>query len=43
MAWIWARTINCPNPAFKDEKIPLVSTYWLSKKPKKWHGLNQKL
>ena len=35
MAWIWARTINCPNPAFKDEKIPLVSTYWLSKKPKK--------
>ena len=21
MAWIWARTINCPNPAFKDEKF----------------------
>ncbi|MET3718945.1 DUF1156 domain-containing protein [Arthrobacter sp. UYEF21] len=31
MAWIWARTVTCPNPACGAE-IPLVSTWWLSKK-----------
>lgn len=31
IAWIWARTITCPNPACGSE-IPLASTWWLSKK-----------
>ena len=31
IAWIWARTVTCPNPACGAE-MPLISTYWLSKK-----------
>ena len=31
IAWIWARTVTCPNPACGAE-IPLASTWWLSKK-----------
>ncbi len=31
IAWIWARTVTCPNPACGAE-VPLVSTWWLSKK-----------
>lgn len=31
IAWLWARTVNCPNPAC-GASMPLVSTYWLSKK-----------
>ncbi|MFH8518214.1 DUF1156 domain-containing protein [Streptomyces gelaticus] len=31
IAWIWARTVTCPNPACGAE-MPLVSTWWLSKK-----------
>jgi len=31
VAWIWARTVTCPNPAC-GATMPLVSTYWLSKK-----------
>jgi len=31
IAWIWARTVKCPNPACGAE-MPLVSNYWLSKK-----------
>ncbi|KQV24815.1 DUF1156 domain-containing protein [Yonghaparkia sp. Root332] len=31
IAWIWARTITCPNPACGIE-MPLVSTWWLGKK-----------
>ena len=31
IAWIWARTVRCPNPACGCE-MPLVSTYNLSKK-----------
>ena len=31
IAWIWARTLTCPNPACGAE-IPLVTTWWLSKK-----------
>ncbi|MEV4655573.1 hypothetical protein [Micromonospora sp. NPDC049301] len=30
IAWIWARTVRCPNPACAAE-IPLTSTWWLSK------------
>lgn len=31
VAWLWARTARCPNPACGAE-APLVSTWWLSKK-----------
>ncbi|MGV7375132.1 DUF1156 domain-containing protein [Mycobacterium kansasii] len=31
IAWIWARTVTCPNPACGIE-IPLVRSWWLGKK-----------
>lgn len=31
IAWIWARTVTCPNPACKIE-MPLVRSWWLGKK-----------
>ncbi|MBC6439886.1 MAG: DUF1156 domain-containing protein [Rhodospirillales bacterium] len=35
LAWLWARTVASPNPAVGGAHIPLVSTFWLCKKPKK--------
>lgn len=35
VAWIWARTIKSPNPAFSHVEVPLVSTYFLSTKSKR--------
>ncbi len=32
VAWIWARTVKSPNPAFADVDVPLASTFLLSKK-----------
>ena len=29
IAWLWARTVKCPNPAC-EAVIPLVRTFWLS-------------
>ncbi|GAA6760955.1 DUF1156 domain-containing protein [Thermus oshimai] len=34
IAWLWARTVACPNPACRAE-APLVRSFWLSKKEKK--------
>lgn len=31
IAWIWARTVTCPNPACGAE-MPLVRSWWLGKK-----------
>lgn len=31
LAWIWARTVTCPNPACGIE-MPLVNSWWLCKK-----------
>jgi len=31
IAWIWARTVKCPNPAC-GAQMPLVTSFWLSKK-----------
>jgi putative DNA methylase len=31
LAWIWARTVKCPNPACGIQ-MPLVRTFWLSSK-----------
>ena len=32
IAWLWARTVKSPNPAFTDVDVPLVSTFLLSTK-----------
>ncbi len=31
IAWIWARTVTCPNPACRI-RMPLVRSWWLGKK-----------
>jgi putative DNA methylase len=35
IAWLWTRTVESPNPAFKGCHVPLVTSYWLSTKPGK--------
>jgi len=35
IAWLWARTVKSPNPAFRDCDVPLASTFMLSTKPGK--------
>lgn len=32
IAWLWARTVKSPNPAFNDVDVPLASTFVLSTK-----------
>jgi putative DNA methylase len=32
IAWIWARTVKSPNPAFSHVEVPLASTFVLSSK-----------
>ncbi|MBI3978728.1 MAG: DUF1156 domain-containing protein [Chloroflexi bacterium] len=34
IAWLWARTVRCPNPAC-GAQMPLVRSFWLSTKPGK--------
>jgi putative DNA methylase len=31
IAWLWARTVNCPNPAC-GTRMPLIRSFWLSTK-----------
>ncbi len=35
IAWLWARTVKSPNPAFAQVDVPLASTFMLSAKPGK--------
>jgi putative DNA methylase len=35
IAWLWARTVKSPNPAFATVDVPLASTFLLSTKPGK--------
>lgn len=35
IAWLWARTVASPDPALKGIHVPLISTFWLSKKKNK--------
>jgi len=35
IAWLWARTVKSPNPAFAHVDVPLVSTFMLATKPGK--------
>ena len=32
IAWLWARTVKSPNPAFADVEVPLAATFLLSTK-----------
>jgi putative DNA methylase len=32
IAWLWARTVKSPNPAFSDVDVPLIASYILSKR-----------
>jgi putative DNA methylase len=32
IAWLWARTVKSPNPAYSHVEVPLVSTFMLSTK-----------
>ncbi|GAB6925926.1 DUF1156 domain-containing protein [Rhodococcus erythropolis] len=36
IGWVWARTVTCPNPACQID-MPLVRSWWLSKKKNKEH------
>src|SRR5213596_830165 len=33
IAWLWARTVKSPNPAFAQVDVPLASTFMLSPRP----------
>ena len=35
IAWLWARTVKSPNPAYSHVEVPLVSTFVLSSKKDK--------
>ncbi len=35
VAWLWARTVRSPNPAFANVEVPLASTFMLSSKADK--------
>ena len=35
IAWIWARTVASPSPVYHGIHVPLISSYWLGKKPGK--------
>lgn len=35
IAWLWARTVKSPNPAFAQVDVPLASTFMLATKPGK--------
>lgn len=35
VAWLWARTVKSPNPAYTEVQVPLASTFLLSTKPGK--------
>lgn len=39
IAWLWARTVACPNPSCGVE-MPLVTTWWLSKKKNRLRWIN---
>ena len=32
IAWLWARTVKSPNPAYRNAEVPLASTFVLSSK-----------
>jgi putative DNA methylase len=43
IAWLWARTVESPDPALRGVHVPLVSTFWLSKKTARRRGSSPSL
>jgi len=41
IAWLWARTVKSPNPAFAQVHVPLASTFMLSTKSGKEANINR--
>jgi putative DNA methylase len=41
IAWLWARTVKSPNPAFAYVDVPLASTFMLSTKAARKRMLSQ--
>ena len=41
IAWLWARTVKSPNPAFRDVDVPLASTFMVSTKEGKEAWIEQ--
>ena len=39
VAWLWARTVRSPNPAFSDVPVPLLGSFVLSSRKKKFAWL----
>jgi putative DNA methylase len=33
LAYLWTRTVRCPNPAMAEHHVPLVRQTWLARKP----------
>lgn len=42
IAWLWARTVKSPNPAVHRD-VPLIRTYWLSKKKGRYTWISPKI
>ena len=42
IAWIWARTVKCPNPAC-GARMPLARSFWLSRKKSKERYLHAEI
>ncbi|GAB20466.1 hypothetical protein GOEFS_115_01060 [Gordonia effusa NBRC 100432] len=42
IAWIWTRTVTCPNPECRIA-MPLVRSWWLSKKKGNWAYVTPKI
>ena len=40
IAWLWARTVKSPNPAFRKVDVPLISTFMISTKTGKEAYIN---
>ena len=38
IAWIWARTVKSPNPAYRDVDVPLTSEFCFLKRKGRKHG-----
>jgi putative DNA methylase len=43
VAWLWARTVASPNPAFQGIHVPLASAFWLSTKSGKMAWIEPKV
>ncbi len=40
IAWLWARTVTSPDPACAGAHVPLVKSFWLSKKRTNRHWID---